>query len=291
MVEAPQMPGGGGGGRLLEYLRAAMALCVHLVSAAERLDAIDRADGEGGGGTDALPGCYRGMGSPAARKLPFLLLEDTVDSLPPALLQALWTAGVPDCGLSVLVVNLCASPSFTKASRFVLLKACNKLLRKLSNRDRDAAFAGEVMTLLSTVFPLSERSAVNVLGTFNVTNVTECEDEETFLGHRNLGADAGATDGMEVEDGSSSAPAEADGNGGGVDYAFYSIFWGVHKVFTDPTVLMAPAAGKPGKKAGAEAAAFDGVRAEAFIGDVRTVLAVLEGQPFTAEEIRQSKSR
>ena len=83
MVEAPQMPGGGGGGRLLEYLRAAMALCVHLVSAAERLDAIDRADGEGGGGTDALPGCYRGMGSPAARKLPFLLLEDTVDSLPP----------------------------------------------------------------------------------------------------------------------------------------------------------------------------------------------------------------
>merc|ERR1719199_1021954 len=129
-----------------------MALCVHLVSAAERLDAIDRADGEGGGGTDALP-------------------------------QALWTAGVPDCGLSVLVVNLCASPSFTKASRFVLLKACNKLLRKLSNRDRDAAFAGEVMTLLSTVFPLSERSAVNVLGTFNVANVTDFEDAETFARH------------------------------------------------------------------------------------------------------------
>ena len=289
---------------VLAYLRSTIDLCLHTVQLAEALDA---ADGEetSAPSTSVPPPCYKGMAHPVVRKLPFVLLEDTIDALPPSVLKTIWTSG-PTEWIADLAANTGTTANlFQRGSQFLLLKSCNKLLRKLSNRDRDAAFAGSVMTLLAKVFPLSERSAVNVLGTFNVANVTDFEDAETFarhvLGAGNAeGADADVA--MEDAEGEGEGEAEAES----VDYPFYRTFWGVQKVFTDPGIILdgikdggaassagAAAGGGKAPPAAAEAAAesFNAQPAIDFVKDVRTVLAALEGRPFPEEVVRQSKSR
>ena len=42
------------------------------------------------------------------------------------------------------------------ASKFVLLRICNKLLKVLSNRDVDAEFAGSLMMMMAKVFRVTE---------------------------------------------------------------------------------------------------------------------------------------
>lgn len=292
---------------VLAYLRSTIDLCLHTVQLAEALDAADGEETSAPPSTSVPPPCYKGMAHPVVRKLPFVLLEDTIDALPPSVLKTIWTSG-PTEWIADLAANTGTGGTanlFQRGSQFLLLKSCNKLLRKLSNRDRDAAFAGSVMTLLAKVFPLSERSAVNVLGTFNVANVTDFEDAETFARHvlgagDAEGADADVT--MEDAEGEGEAEAEAES----VDYPFYRTFWGVQKVFTDPGIILdgikdggaassagAAAGGGKAPPAAAEAAAesFNAQPAIDFVKDVRTVLTALEGRPFPEEVVRQSKSR
>lgn len=298
---------------VLTCLRSTIDLCLHMVQLAEALDASDESS------ASVPPACYKGMAHPVIRKLPFVLLEDTIDALPPSILKTIWTSGPTDwiADLAAAASSSSSSPSgtnaanlFQRGSQFLLLKLCNKLLRKLSNRDRDAAFAGSVMTLLAKVFPLSERSAVNVLGTFNVANITDFEDEETFLQHalsagadgvamEEDGADQKATKNAKKEDkGHDEEDAES------VDYPFYKTFWGVQEVFTDPGIILngikdgsassggAAGGGKaPPATAAAAAQAFNAQPAMDFVRDVRTVLTALEGRPFPDEVVRQSKSR
>ena len=307
---------------VLACLRSTIDLCLHMVQLAEALDASDESSA-----SSVPPLCYKGMAHPVIRKLPFVLLEDTIDALPPSILKTIWTSGPTDWIADLAAAASSSSSSspngmptanlFQRGSQFLLLKLCNKLLRKLSNRDRDAAFAGSVMTLLAKVFPLSERSAVNVLGTFNVANITDFEDEETFLQHAlSAGADgAGSTqDGaMEenaaVQKATKNAKKEDKGHdeedAESVDYPFYKTFWGVQKVFTDPSIILngikdgaassggaAAGGGKaPPAAAAAAAQAFNAQPAMDFVRDVRTVLTALEGRPFPDEVVRQSKSR
>ena len=288
---------------VLTYLRSTIDLCLHTVQLAEALDAADGEETSAPPSTSVAPPCYKGMAHPVVRKLPFVLLEDTIDALPPSVLKTIWTSG-PTEWIADLAANTGTTANlFQRGSQFLLLKSCNKLLRKLSNRDRDAAFAGSVMTLLAKVFPLSERSAVNVLGTFNVANVTDFEDAETFARHVLGAGDAeGADADVTMEDADAEGEAEAES----VDYPFYRTFWGVQKVFTDPGIILdgikdggaassagAAAGGGKASPAAAEAAAesFNAQPAIDFVKDVRTVLTALEGRPFPEEVVRQSKSR
>lgn len=66
----------------------------------------------------------------------------------------------------------------TKAS-LCLLRMCNALLRRLS-KTHNSVFCGKILVFLSFTFALSERSAVNLTGKANVTNVTVFEDEDAF---------------------------------------------------------------------------------------------------------------
>ena len=56
---------------------------------------------------------------------------------------------------------------------------CNALLRRLS-KTHNSVFCGKILVFLSFTFALSERSAVNLTGKANVTNVTVYEDEDAF---------------------------------------------------------------------------------------------------------------
>ncbi len=42
-------------------------------------------------------------------------------------------------------------------------------------------FCGRVLMFLAAIYPISEKSAVNLAGKVNVANVTAYEDEETFM--------------------------------------------------------------------------------------------------------------
>ena len=60
----------------------------------------------------------------------------------------------------------------------ILLRVCNELLRRFS-KTRDALYCGRIRLLLANVFPLSERSGLNLKGSFNTENVTEWDREAT----------------------------------------------------------------------------------------------------------------
>ena len=66
----------------------------------------------------------------------------------------------------------------TKAS-LCLLRMCNALLRRLS-KTQNSVFCGKILVFLSFTFALSERSAVNLTGKANETNVTVFEDQDAF---------------------------------------------------------------------------------------------------------------
>uniref|UniRef100_A0A7S4N1P0 THO complex subunit 1 n=2 Tax=Odontella aurita TaxID=265563 RepID=A0A7S4N1P0_9STRA len=267
---------------LLTYLRDALDLCVHIVRLADTLDRCLP-------GHEDVPPCYRDVGkNVVVRKLPFLLLEDTLDTLPLSFIKTFWSLGP-----SAWMHDLCDPDTlFITGSRLALIRLCNKLLRKLSNRDRDAGFAGRVMMLLASVFPLSERSAVNVLGTFNVMNKTDFESEEEFDANRTtmLKADVseeagGGTEELLQEMAEKKPTVATIGGhggpgGGGIDYPFYRKFWGAQEGFTDPNPMLP---GRDGK--------FNPEKLERFVGDVRAVLAAFEGHPFPDDVMKQSRAR
>jgi THO complex subunit 1 len=159
----------------------------------------------------------------------------------------------------------------------LMLKLCNSLLKQCSNRDVDAEFAGSIMITLSHVFPLSERSAMNVLGSFNVENCTVFEGREEF--------ERGALLRMGGEDGAAGEDSKSNSDGvtaNSLGYEFYSTFWGVQKVFTDPMGTILASSG------GVESL-------ESFVKDIKTILAAFESTPAiassksTSEQVSQYK--
>jgi hypothetical protein len=48
---------------------------------------------------------------------------------------------------------------------------CNELIRRIS-KVKEAAFCGEILSLLTNAFSLNERSGVNLRGAFNTDNIT-----------------------------------------------------------------------------------------------------------------------
>ena len=56
-----------------------------------------------------------------------------------------------------------------KGKALVLLRTLNDLLRRLSNTGATTMFCGRILTFLSRVFPLGERSGVNLRGEYGPT--------------------------------------------------------------------------------------------------------------------------
>jgi len=122
-----------------------------------------------------------------------------------------------DCGciLEVLDSRMEAftKPGIRQKSQYTLLRTCNLLLKRLGSRD--AALCGRVLVFLAKFLPLTERSGVNIHGSFNVDNVTPLDD---------------------VREG------DLDAEGRPVDVAFYKTFWGLQSWFADPRSALAPGA-------------------------------------------------
>ncbi|KAL6645309.1 hypothetical protein ACP70R_016917 [Stipagrostis hirtigluma subsp. patula] len=90
--------------------------------------------------------------------------------------------------------------------KLVMLRTCNQLLRRLSKAN-DVVFCGRIIMFLAHFFPLSERSALNIKGVFNTSNVTKYEKD--------------ATDGISV------------------DFNFYKTLWSLQEYFSNPALTAA----------------------------------------------------
>lgn len=214
-----------------------------------------------------------GINTAQLRKLPFLLLEDAVDTLPTSLVQIIWRYGAASWLETILCKH--GSPFFHQGSRYCLIRMCNKLLENLSvsAQDEAAHFAGEISMILASVFPLSERSAVNVLGAFHVDAKYQVEYETVDEWMSGGGGHTGQPDASSV-----------GGNGKGkkvaLNYGFYSKFWGIQKLLTDPRTLIPKNANPQWNQ-----------NIDSFVMDVRDVLGTFEGYHFNEDLVKHLKTR
>ncbi|KAL7596187.1 hypothetical protein Lser_V15G27694 [Lactuca serriola] len=100
--------------------------------------------------------------------------------------------------------DILGKPELFARGKLVMLRTCNQLLRRLS-KSNDVVFCGRIIMFLAHFFPLSERSAVNIKGVFNVSNETKYEKQ--------------APDGISI------------------DFNFYKTFWSLQEYFSNPASI------------------------------------------------------
>ncbi|KAG0097839.1 hypothetical protein BGZ93_001879 [Podila epicladia] len=141
------------------------------------------------------------------------------------------------------VQRLTANMTTVKGKGLTLLRLCNELLRRLS-KAKNTVFCGRILMLLSNVFPLGERSGVNLKGEFNVDNITPIESDDVSVvpdltptpsslslddNNHILTADVMDVDNeADVQHVQTSVKTDSD---------FYKEFWGLQRYFNNPTIL------------------------------------------------------
>ncbi|XP_042897410.1 THO complex subunit 1 isoform X4 [Parasteatoda tepidariorum] len=111
---------------------------------------------------------------------------------------------------------------FFKACKNHLLRSCNDLLKRLS-RSQNTVFCGRILMFLAHIFPLSERSGLNVISEFNLENTTSYATSDDAF------SDLNSEKGDNNEEGeiSSQSPIVADRN-------LYKKFWSLQDFFRNP---------------------------------------------------------
>ncbi|KAJ3181210.1 hypothetical protein HDU87_001339 [Geranomyces variabilis] len=143
------------------------------------------------------------------QSLPFGLIEDFLD-----VLTINGTDRVVDY-LESRADRLTVNIDPKKGKGLTLLRLCNEILRRLSNTINTVT-AGRILMFMANVYPLAERSGVNMRGDFNTKNETHYEGEDPVTG-----------DAMDV-DGKEASSQASD---------FYKLFWNLQRFVANPTLL------------------------------------------------------
>ncbi|XP_068605044.1 THO complex subunit 1 [Brachionichthys hirsutus] len=156
---------------------------------------------------------------------PFVLLGDILDCLPLDQCDKIFSFVEEN-------VSTWKSSSFYTAGKNYLLRMCNDLLRRLS-KSQNTVFCGRIQLFLARLFPLSEKSGLNLQSQFNLDNVTvfNKNEQESTLGQKHT---EDKPDGMEVEEGEmeeEDAPAPCSIP---IDYNLYRKFWTLQDYFRNP---------------------------------------------------------
>uniref|UniRef100_A0A672ZJ23 Death domain-containing protein n=1 Tax=Sphaeramia orbicularis TaxID=375764 RepID=A0A672ZJ23_9TELE len=156
---------------------------------------------------------------------PFLLLGDVLDCLPLDQCDRIFSFVEEN-------VSTWKSNSFYSAGKNYLLRMCNDLLRRLS-KSQNTVFCGRIQLFLARLFPLSEKSGLNLQSQFNLDNITvfNKNEQESTLGQKHTEE---KEDGMEVEEGEmgeDDAPAPCSIP---IDYNLYRKFWTLQDYFRNP---------------------------------------------------------
>ncbi|KAF5375281.1 hypothetical protein D9758_000499 [Tetrapyrgos nigripes] len=127
-----------------------------------------------------------------------------------------------------------------KGKALVLLRMLNDLLRRLSKTGSMTLFCGRILTFLSGVFPLGERSGVNLRGEYGPTwegpgivAATQPSDEKKEISEEDKpGVDGG--DKMQVDEKEPAKTPSASKDD------FYNTFWSLQLPFSKPFVFTQP---------------------------------------------------
>uniref|UniRef100_A0A6I8S2Q1 THO complex 1 protein n=1 Tax=Xenopus tropicalis TaxID=8364 RepID=A0A6I8S2Q1_XENTR len=155
---------------------------------------------------------------------PFVLLGDVLDCLPLAYCDKIFTFVEKNVGTW-------KSNTFYSAGKNYLLRMCNDLLRRLS-KSQNTVFCGRIQLFLARLFPLSEKSGLNLQSQFNLENVTvfNANEQESTLGQKVEEKD----DGMEIEEGEMGDDDAPNSSSIPIDYNLYRKFWTLQDFFRNP---------------------------------------------------------
>ncbi|GAA5836922.1 hypothetical protein JCM9279_007702 [Rhodotorula babjevae] len=138
----------------------------------------------------------------------------------------------------------------------ILLRLLNDLLRRLPrSQSEPVILSGRILLLLSSVFPLGEKSGVNLRGGFNLGKGTVWEQEVKAKEIEGAKADAAQEERDEVEGkgkqgedakmGEVEEGEEAEASSGSTSPGFYATFWSLQRIFNNPHLLFSPARSGP----------------------------------------------
>lgn len=167
--------------------------------------------------------------------VPFLLLADALDCVTLDVCERLFD-------LIESHVTTWTQPLFFSSGKILLLRMCNDLLRRLSSA-QNIVFCGRIQLFLSRLFPLSEKSALNLMSHFNLENVTIYNKSSSQQNGTTAAAAASEeeTDAAkpEAEEGEEDMDIEGEikeaVSGGPVDFNLYQKLWSLQDFFRQPT--------------------------------------------------------
>ncbi|XP_033838820.1 THO complex subunit 1 [Periophthalmus magnuspinnatus] len=156
---------------------------------------------------------------------PFLLLGDVLDCLPLDQCDRIFTFVEEN-------VSTWKSNTFYTAGKNYLLRMCNDLLRRLS-KSQNTVFCGRIQLFLARLFPLSEKSGLNLQSQFNLENITvfNKNEQESTLGQKHTEEKEEGMDVEEGEMGEDEGPAPCSIP---IDYTLYRKFWTLQDYFRNP---------------------------------------------------------
>ncbi|CAG5115129.1 unnamed protein product, partial [Candidula unifasciata] len=164
--------------------------------------------------TFAIQAVRQDMCSPST---PFLMMADIFDMLTIERCEAIFDL-VED------KVTVWKSEPFYESGKNYLLRMCNDLIRRLS-KSQNTVFCGRIQLFLSRLFPLSEKSALNLASQFNLDNLTIfAKQEPSDEAQGQIKNEA-----MEVDN------AEQQPSSIPIDYHLYRKFWALQDYFRRPT--------------------------------------------------------
>ena len=160
-------------------------------------------------------------------RIPFILLDDIILAFTVSKIEALWTF-IESC-----VLKLHQTTYFSKGE-VTVLKICNTVLKRLS-KSRNTEFSGRILMLLSSVYSLTHRSALNMGGEVNVASISTFESEEEFQKNAEINQTSSRFDNasdnrvsaIEPKENEEGEEPDLDFNENRPSYEIYKTFWGL----------------------------------------------------------------
>lgn len=156
--------------------------------------------------------------------VPFLLLSDAFDCITLDHCETLFDAVESH-------VTVWTKQEFFTSGRILLLRMCNDLLRRLSS-SQNTVFCGRIQLFLARLFPLSEKSALNLMSHFNLENVTSFKMVNPQL--VTVSSDKGQEEGEDMELDVPMVPESSLISERPVDYNLYEKLWTLQDFFRQP---------------------------------------------------------
>ncbi|RLN44748.1 hypothetical protein BBJ29_007175 [Phytophthora kernoviae] len=196
---------------------------------------------------------------------PYKVLEDLMEGQTISTCEKVWVLLESRKG-KLTTSDFIAGPGRTTKASLCLLRLCNALLRRLS-KTHNSVFCGKILLFLSFTFALSERSAVNLTGKANVTNVTVFEDQDAF----DLAESTDAVKTSEIVPGLE-LDSDPSADVGPIDYNLYRTFWDLQSFFREHQMATQSAENW-----------------EKFFAELNVVLAAFEGNAFSPDDLERSR--